>query len=99
MIKTNKKTKLIFLKNIIKKKKNNIKKNILKSIVQNNQTTQIKKMFCTIILNSISSRKVKKNCIFGIANKWVDRKSNLSRFALHKINFSNLNQNFKINEK
>lgn len=99
MIKTNKKIKLIYLKNITKKNKNTTKKNILKSIIQNNQTTQIKKIFCTTILNTLSTKKTRKTCLFGISNKWIDRKSKLSRFAIHKINFTNLNQNFKINEK
>lgn len=98
MIEKRKKIKILFLKNLIKKNKNFEKKKILKSIIQNNQIFQEKKIFASLLNNKNFFKKSKKNCLFGISNKWITRKSNFSRFAVHKINFSNLNQNFKINE-
>lgn len=87
MIKKKKIVKIIYLKNIIKKKKK-----INKSIVQNNEC--LKKL---ILFNKIFnlSKKKKKNCLLGISNKYVNKKIKLSRFALSYFNCNNLNQNFK----
>lgn len=98
IIKKNK-IKILFFKNLIKKNKNIKKKNILKSIIQNNQIIQEKKLLSSLLLNFNFLKKSKKNCLFGISNKWIHKKSNFSRFAIHKINFSNFNQNFKLYEK
>ena len=46
-----------------------------------------------------SKNELKKVCLFDKNKKNINKKSKLSRFAIHKINFNNLNQNFKIYEK
>lgn len=83
--------KIIFLKNFINKKKNN-KNKIISSIILNSEVIQKKKQFF-YFFQKVHIKK-KKNCIFGISSKYIHSKSKISRFALQKINNSNLNQNF-----
>lgn len=99
MLSNKKSKKILFLKNIIKKKNKNNKKIILKSIVQNNQLNELKKKFSKILITKLKLVKNRKNCISSISNKSIDKKSKFSRFFIHKINCENLNQNYKIYEK
>jgi len=94
MISKKNKIKLIFLKNIIKKK---IIKKIIFSIIQNNEINNKKRQF--FIIKKKELKKEKKNCLFGISNKYIERKSKFSRFAINNINKNNLNQNFNKFEK
>ena len=99
MIEKKKKKKILFLKNIIKKLYEKKKIIILKRIIQNNETVQSKKLFSSVLFTVHSNKKARKNCLKGISEKSVDKKSKFSRFFIHKINNENLNQNFKIYEK
>lgn len=94
MIQKKKKLKLIFLKKIIKK---NISNKIIKSIIQNSEIKIKFKQF--YILKNNNFNKNKKNCLFGISNKYVEKKSKFSRFAFNKIVNNNLTQNFNKFEK
>lgn len=89
MIQKIKKLKLFFLKKIIKKKE---KKKFNNSIIQNNSLfLKIREYY---LIKNIKNKKIKKNCIFGISNKYIEKKSKFSRFAINKIISNNLNQNF-----
>lgn len=99
MVDKKRKKKILFLKNIINKKNENKKKIILKSIFQNRELNQIKILFSKVLISNLNNKKSRKNCIQGISEKSIDKKSKFSRFFLHKINNENLNQNFKIYEK
>lgn len=99
MIEKKRKKKVLFLKNIINKKNESKKKIILKSIIQNKELNQLKSLFGRLLITNLNNKKSRKNCIQGISEKSIDKKSKFSRFFLHKINNENLNQNFKIYEK
>lgn len=91
--------KIIYLKKILKQNSNNDLNNLKKSIIQNNQIKQLKKYYITILLNNFNSKKIKKNCLFSISTKGINKKIKFSRFAVHQINFNNNNQNYKILNK
>lgn len=94
MIQKSKKIKLFFLKKILKKKK---KIKINNSIIQNNSLhLKIREFY---LIRNIKNKKIKKNCLFGISNKYIEKKSKFSRFAINKIISNNLNQNFNKFEK
>ncbi len=96
MIQKKNKIKLIFLKKMIQKK-NKIK--LINSIMQNSEIKNLNRQFFIIKNTSNSIKKEKKTCLFGISNKYIDKKSKFSRFALNKIVNNNLNQNFNKYEK
>lgn len=99
MLNNKNKKKIIFLKNIIIKKNENKKKNILKSIIQNKENSRLKCLFGKLLIDKINNKKIRKNCLKGLSEKSVDKKSKICRFFIHKINNNNLNQNYKIYEK
>jgi hypothetical protein len=72
---------------------------ILKSITRNNEINELKKSWFNLKIKKVYNRKSKKNCLSGISNKWVNKKSKFSRFFISYINRNNLNQNFRIYEK
>lgn len=78
-------------------KKNKIK--LINSIMQNSEIKNLNRQFFIIKNTSYSIKKEKKTCLFGISNKYIDKKSKFSRFALNKIVNNNLNQNFNKYEK
>ena len=97
MISGNKKIKFIFLKKKIQKKNEFLKNFIKKSIIQNKELNFIVRNYIKTFL--ISKNELKRICILDKNKKNINKKSKLSRFAVHKINCNNLNQNFKIYEK
>ena len=92
MIDNKRKTKIIFLYKMMKKKKVDINK----SIIQNKEI-EIKNITYFNLLKE-KNIKERKNCLFGISNKYIERKSKFSRFAIKKIIENSLNQNFRIFE-
>lgn len=99
MLNNIKKKKIIYLKNLIEKKKEIKKKMILKSIIQNKEKKELVFLLGKVFQNKLNNKYLKKNCLAGISEKSIDKKSKLCRFFIHKINNNNLNQNFKIYEK
>lgn len=87
MLKKKIKNKFIFLFKNLKKKKN-----FINSIIQNNEIQNIKRQF--IFLKIKNQKILKKNCLFGISEKYIEKKSKLSRFAIKNITKDSLNQNF-----
>lgn len=91
MIKNKNKNKIIYLKNYLFKKEYNIF-----SIFQNNEINWMKKKEYNIYKKNKKNKK--KSCIFGLSNKYINKKFKLSRFGLKYLINNNLNQNFKKND-
>lgn len=87
MLSKKKKQKIIFLNKMIK-----LKKNFKTSIIQNREILNINRQKAYFFLNT--TQKKKKNCLFSVSNKYIEKKSKFSRFVIKKIGLESLNQNF-----
>lgn len=87
MLSKKKKQKIIFLNKMIK-----LKKNFKNSIIQNREILNINRQEAYFFLNT--TQKKKKNCLFSVSNKYIEKKSKFSRFVIKKIGLESLNQNF-----
>jgi ribosomal protein S14 len=92
---------LNFLKVKIKRKlylKNELKKKILKSIIQNQSVNPLKKQYAyyNLIKMSVLSYKIKNTCLLNGRNSAVSNNFFLSRHALKKLLSVNKLQNVKI---
>jgi len=87
------KKKLIYLK------KNEIKTNLLKSIIQNNKVLNIYKSYAGLLLNKrkINMYKFKHVCLKNHKNSSVNNNSFLSKYGVKNLLKNNKMQNIKIN--
>jgi hypothetical protein len=87
------KKKLIYLK------KNEIKSNLLKSIIQNNKVLNIYKSYAGLLLNKrkLNMYKFKHVCLKNHKNSSVYNNSFLSKYGVKNLLINNKMQNIKIN--
>ena len=97
MLKSNSRISLIFLKKKIKNKNIFLKNIIKKSIYCNYEIKSTIRYYSKMLIRN--SNTLKKKCLFNYNTKYVNKKSKLSRFTIHKLSFLNLNHNYKIYEK